>query len=254
VERYWQGVPLTVVLDNAFSYFKGIAPKGNFSFFHLWYLWDIWKIAVVLVPILFLANARLSSLMARRWVRLTLLGLGFAATVALKGAPAFDFIYFCVLFSIGYLIFGHIQYFKFEKPGLGLVVSGISYAVLVVYFWRFEYTSMPYQIVYSPELKWAFRFLTQLNVAASIYTIIAVFKEYCNYQNRTVTMLNQVIVPIYILHQLGLMLLGLCCIKAEITPWAAFVLIQTVFWPVVLLVCMGVLKRFAATRVMFGIR
>lgn len=254
LERHWQGVPLQFLLENPFSFFTGKTPIGNFNLFHLWYLWDLWKISLVMVPALYFIQKYTAKLWSLTWFRKAFLTVGFGILFMLEAAPALEDFRWVVLFGYGFLMFRNMEYFPFARPWVAAAIALTAYAILAVWFWEFDYTSMPPLVAKSVLKKWLFRFLLTVNVTASVYALIGLFKQYFNVRNARIDVMNRVIVPIYILHQLIIMALGYCFIQFCRLPWICFFVIQLIFWPLAIGICVGVLGRFRTTKVLFGIR
>jgi len=246
----------------------GTYPAGNFSWHHLWFLAYLFVFSLLAVPLFTWlrsprGQARVAALAAccQRPGRLFLLALPLIAIEALL-RPIWhgeqnlindwaNFALYFTCFAYGYLVFSHQGFdralARHGWPALGLgVATFLGAAALAL-------TDHAPGLGYSlPSLLW-----TALHVFNSWCWILAWFflaQRLLNFTHRALPYVNEAVLPVYVLHQTVIVIIGFYLIQWPLPVAAKFPLVGLAALATTLLVYDLLVRRLGPLRFLFGMK
>lgn len=253
LERYWQGYDTAVLLDTPAFVAKGYQAAGHYSHHHLWYLFELWNICLFGLPFIwFLHRSRLFE-NAKGFA----VGCLLVSLFALAKTLTFNAIYeHLAFFTLGFcLAKWTVSFAWLAKQSKVLLLTGVlTYASLVLIFWQGEYSNNPLTVRNASMVtKLIFRLLTQLNLLVWVLGLTGLAARYLTKSSRLVKKLNDTILPMYIFHQIVLMVLAYLFADFALNSYVKIASILLLTLGITYSIALG-LKAFSITRILFGLK
>jgi len=229
-------------------------PQGDFSWHHLWFIAYLYVYALLLMPLLVAWRRSQRSLRPGLW--LYLLGLPLAVNEALL-KPLFPEAHNLVsdwyVFN-HYLLLTLYGFALASMPGVwdwlaqrrhkSLAAGLIVFAVVMTLF--------EYGVIHRNTPADAF--------AANIFTwcwlmiFLGYGRQHLSFSNGLLRWARDASYPVYILHQTLIVAIGYYVIQMQWSPWTKYAVVLIATMTGCLVLYEGVVRRFALTRVLFGMK
>ena len=242
---------------------------GNFPWhgFHLWYLVYLFVFSIILLPLFKPRKNQKPSILSSlsKWFgspwRLFFLvipliivnifidynGLGF-----MRGTGGWDLFSYLFILIYGYLFFCNEKILETIKRvrSISLILAIIlSLTGLVIGF-----GIKPEISEITPILYLIVTFIRCLRVLLWIISIIGFGEKYLNFNNRFLGYANEAVLPFYILHQFVLLLIGYWVVQWQINALVKYIVIASLSFIAIMGLYDIIIKRFQATRFLFGLK
>jgi glucan biosynthesis protein C len=248
--------------------FDGIYPAGNFSWHHLWFLAYLIVFSLILLPLFVrFRTDRARALAARlaehlgRPGRLLLLALPLMvveATLRVRwhGDQNLiddwaNFFSYLVLFGFGFLLYSHEAFAEAierqRKLFLGLAVGCVL--ILKVLDWtrlRPAWGTNPGNM--------ALLAFSAFNTWCWVLAILGHGRRYLNFTSGALRYLTEAALPVYILHQTIILMIGFHVIQWEASIMAKYFIVLLTSFVATLVVYDLVVRRFRVTRFLCGMK
>ncbi len=245
----------------------------NFSFLgyyghHLWFIGLLFFISLAALPLLLYlkkeAGRRIISQFAavnEKWGGVFLFVIPIAVVqVALRAkfpgeSNWAEFFYYGVFFISGYVVFSDKRFERaIEKHGtVALLIGSVCFSIMAVWYFAGDLKSVMDNPSYSAPFI-ALQLLASLDTWCWIVFILSLCMKFLDFRNRGLEYANEAVLPFYILHQTVILLIGFYVVQWNMGVLAKFLLISTASFVATLALYDFVVKRFSATRFLFGMR
>ncbi|MDD4033492.1 MAG: acyltransferase family protein [Bacteroidales bacterium] len=267
-------VPVQVYLEKADQYpslfnfythmFEGFFPEGNFSWHHLWYLLYLYLIVMLFIPFIAFFRSKGYSVFEGIIEKITQLRGGMilfvipvlASQIWLRPyfpeethALADDWAYFCLYllyFVAGFIFLGNANIVKHivRDRCIWLSLTVITLVMMQIPFLK-ERTGIEW-------LTW-----THLSIVmgwAMSLTVLGYFKQYFNKDHLLRKPLNRAIYPFYLIHQPVLVVMAYLIIPTGYSIAVKALLIIGSCLMIIWFIYQFIIKPFAFTRIIFGLK
>ena len=249
-------------------YFDGFyAFGGNFAWMglHLWYLLFLFIFTVLVLPLFILlkrpVGKRLIVRMADILVKpgaVFLPGIYIAAIdfvlmpntlIGIRDMGGWNLLTYLLLYIYGYIIAGDIR-FKDAIQTQRRVTLGLGIVTLaILYYWLVH--------IGRPDTGFNLNYLifTGVRCLNSWFLLIALLgygSEYCNFNNRLLKYVSQLVLPFYILHQTVIVTIGFYVVQWNAGIAFKYFVISTSSLTIIILIYEILIKRFSILRFLFG--
>ena len=261
-QRLSEGAHYTSLLDFYPHYFNGAAPKGNFTWNHLWFIAYLLVFSLLSLPVFLqlrrpAAQAALAKLSG--WLSRPGTVLLFALPLILIQLTLrpywpdtrnlvhdwFNFAFYLTLFIYGYLL-GPLAGFWQAAERQRYLFLALGLAAFCFYYWGDDY----YYSLIGGAIK---RGVQAFNCWCWILVCIGFGRRYLNRNSPLLQRANEAVFPFYILHQTVLIVVGYYVLQWHATNAAKFLLIALGTFGGSLLLYL-VIQRFTVLRVLFGLK
>jgi glucan biosynthesis protein C len=248
--------------------FNGLYPEGNLTWNHLWFLFYLFFISVAVLPLIlrWKSGRGASSIESFcKWTakghRIFLLFIPLAIIqmtlkVAFPGPQNIVTDWARILFMLFIFLCGVLFYLV---PGFREAIDrnlGAAFAIGVAIFAFFiilNYLNYKFIIGYNiPNLM-------QLGIKSLatwcwIIVLLGFAQRYLNFSNRFLDYANEGVLPIYILHQTIIIILGFYIVETEFSVITKYIFINIISLVLIMAIYEGLVRRFAALRFLLGMR
>ena len=261
-QRLAEGAHYTSLLDFYPHYFNGAAPKGNFTWNHLWFIAYLLVFSLLGLPLFGqLRKPAVQATLVRlnHWLRRPGAVLVFALPLLLLQLTLrpywpdtrnlvsdwFNFAFYFTLFLYGYLL-GPLTGFWQAAERQRYLFLGVGLATFASYYWGAAH----YEEMLGGALK---RGVQAVNCWCWILVCVGFARRYLTYNSPLLQRANEAVYPFYILHQTVLIALAYYVLHWPASNAAKFVLIALgtfgftwlLYW---------VIGRFYLLRILFGLK
>ena len=261
-QRLSEGAHYTSLLDFYPHYFNGAAPKGNFTWNHLWFIAYLLPFSLLGLP-LFLQLRKPGAQPFLAWLNQW---LGRNGNVLLFALPLiliqltlrpywpdtrnlvsdwFNFAFYLTLFIYGYLL-GPLTGFWQAAERQRYLLLALGLAAFSFYYWGDDY----YYALIGDAIK---RAVQGFNCWCWILVCVGFGRRYLNRNSPLLQRANEAVFPFYILHQTVLIVIGYYVLQWPATNAAKFLLIALGTFGFTLLLYL-VIERFTVLRLLFGLK
>ena len=268
LERVWRGQFTGSYLEFYPHFFEGVYPQGNLSWHHLWFLIYLFVFSLLARPIF----TRLHSDSGRRLIERLAKFTSRKKSILLLAVPLIvfelclrpiwpdrggqnlvndwaNFVYYLTLFIYGFLLFSdqRIQEAvdRDAKAALGLAVLTATALYFISITRPWPDGSPRWLIVFA---LWA------ANCWFWLLAILAAGKKYLNLTSPLLRYLSEAALPVYILHQTVIVLIGYRVIKWDLGVWTKYAVICASAIAATFLAYELLVKRTNPTRFLFGLK
>lgn len=242
------------------SFSTGIYPYGNVSWHHLWFVAYLLIYSVLSVPLFFLVknhNLKQLNKFAEKWGVL-LWAIPLALILALLKPYSIGvqnivndlamFTFYWLVFLSGFVIHNKSYWNYFENKLSIILLLTIMFTV-ATYYIRDDYSDMPKV----GTLYFLYSFVRGCSAWLWVLTLLAVGKKYLNRSGKHLSLLNESVYPLYILHQTVIICIGYYVVQTNwsiITKLLIIVAVTFIIcWTMFLL-----LRKTRLTRLLFGMK
>jgi len=248
----WSGGYLDFMWERVFQFEP--YPKGNFSWHHLWFIIYLYVYVLLLMPLLLWWRSAKRELKPGIWIYALALPLGINEALLKPMFPEthnlvrdwYIFVHYLLLTIYGYVIastpgaWDWMARRRHWSLALGLLVISGLLAL-------FELGVVQHDSVTD-------------YVCANIFTwlwlmvFLGYGRQHLSFGNRLLTWARDASYPIYILHQTVIILIAYEVIQQPWSPWTKYWIVLVATLITCVLLYEFVLRRFAVTRAIFGIK
>jgi len=249
-------------------FFNAICPNGNLLWNHLWFLLYLFLISVSVLPlILSWKSDRGASSIERFWSwlaeghRIFLLGIPLAVIqmtlkVAFPGPQNIVtdwarilFMLFVFLYGVLFCIFPGFRDSLERNLGVALAIGAVVSTFLIVMY------LLGYRIAFGYNLPNLLLLgITSLVTFCWLIVLLGLAQRTLNFSNRFLEYASEGVLPIYILHQTIIIILGFYIVETKFSVITKYTLINIISLVLVVAIYETTVKRFAALRFLFGMR
>jgi glucan biosynthesis protein C len=261
-QRLSEGTHYTSLLDFYPHYFNGAAPKGNFTWNHLWFIAYLLPFSLLSLPLFIQLRkpaaqailARLSLWLSRPGNVLILVLPLILIQLTLRPywpdtrnlvSDWFNFAFYLTLFIYGYVLAPLTGFWQAAERQRYLFLA-LGLAAFSFYYWADDY----YYALIGDAIK---RGVQALNCWCWILVCIGFGRRHLNRNSPLLQRANEAVYPFYILHQTVLIVLGYYVLQWPATNAAKFCIIVLGTFAGCLLLYL-VIQRFSVLRVLFGLK
>lgn len=261
-QRLSEGAHYASLLDFYPHYFNGAAPKGNFTWNHLWFIAYLLVFSLLSLPLFVqLRKPAAQAALARlgQWLSRPGAVLLFALPLLLLQLTLrpywpdtrnlvsdwFNFAFYLTLFLYGYLL-GPLAGFWQAAERQRYLFLALGLAAFSFYYWGDDY----YYPLLGDALK---RGVQAFNCWCWILVCVGFGRRYLNRNSPLLQRANEAVFPFYILHQTVLIALGYYVLQWPATNAAKFLITALGTFGFTLLLYL-VIERFTLLRVLFGLK
>ncbi|RJP19751.1 MAG: acyltransferase [Candidatus Abyssobacteria bacterium SURF_5] len=250
------------------TFFNGIAPSGNWEWGHLWFLAYLFTFSLVALPLFRSIEKtygrglveKLASVAEKRG-GIFLFGLPLMAGEALLRAnwPGMqnlyndwsNFLFFILFFIYGYLLCSDERFWQaVERDGkLALLLAA---AIFSIYPLRLALGHLPSR-GYNPDYM-SLMALRGLDAWLWVVAVLSFGRRYLGFTNRILTYANEAALPVYILHQTVIVMVGYYVVRWQTGMMSGYFIITMLSLVVTLLACDLLVRRINVVRFLFGMR
>jgi glucans biosynthesis protein C len=252
------------------TFFHGVAPDGNFEWGHLWFLAYLFVFSLIAIPIFTRLRGEggkkiLDSLvrMCARPYGILLLALpimlfeGSLRIAYPNGnqnlvADWANFLTYIYIFILGFALTMRPEFTE-AIDRIWKVVSIAAFvltaALIAVAYGGF----VDFKGGYIPS-RIAFEIARGLNTWLWLIMFLGAGKAFLNFKNRILTYANQAVLPIYILHQTAIIIIGFYVVQLNTNLYLKFIYIDLASLAACLFIYDVLIKRWNPVRFLFGMR
>jgi glucan biosynthesis protein C len=252
------------------TYFQGVDQfGGNFAWHgvHMWYLLYLFLLSLIWLPV-FLPRkktgvsllTRTAPLFERPWALFLLalpvsvmrflvdvLDVGF-----MRGTGGWSLFAYLFFLPIGYVLFCTDKIRETVRKvtwiSLGLAVALSALGMVMQYIWRPP-------VGYLSIQHYGLVFMESLRALCWVIAFIGLGQRFLNFSNRFVRYVNEAVLPIYILHQFVILMIGYYgVIRWDLPIGMKYVLVVILAFLGIMLPYELLIRRFNPLRVLFGMR
>ncbi len=248
--------------------FNGIFPKGNFQMCHLWFLSYLFLISVAALPIILTwKSSRGASFIQSfcRWLakgrRIFLLFIPLAMIqmtlkVAYPGPQDIVSDWARILFMLVIFLYGVLFYiFPWFRESLernlgAAFATGVAIFTffIIIYF-------LGYRFVFSYNLPNLLQLsINSLATLCWLIVLLGLAQRNLNFNNSFLEYTSEAVLPIYIIHQTVIIILGYYFIQTHYSLIVKYLLINIISSVLIVAIYATTVRRFAILRVLFGMR
>lgn len=248
--------------------FDGIYPAGNLSWHHLWFLAYLIVFSLILLPVFVRFKTERGRAFAGRLAprfcrpgRLLLLALPLMvveATLRVRwhGDPNLiddwaNFFYYLTFFGVGFLLYSHETFAEAIERQRTLFLGLALGCVLVLK--GLEWTRLRPAWGYSPG-NMAFLAFGAFNAWCWVLALLGHSRRYLNFTSGILRYLAEAALPVYVLHQTIILMIGFHVIQWEASIMAKFLVVLLTSLLATLAVYELLVKRFRVTRFLCGMK
>ncbi|MFC1785620.1 acyltransferase family protein [Candidatus Neomarinimicrobiota bacterium] len=244
------------------NYFDGwYAFGGNFAWMglHLWFLEMLFIYSILLLPLFLLIKSNLGNCIATSAGKffnkpglIFLLGIPLAyveVTINPEGFGSRDFggwnlIQYILVFFYGYIIaaMGQLRngFIKTRHVALIIGVIGLLLEYIPLIAGHINYSS--WMIIRAFDM-WAW-----------LIALIGYGYKYLNFDNKRRIILNEAVLPFYILHQTVILIIGYFVIQTNMTPLLKYLIVGVISFSVIVSTYLYLVKQSNLLRFLFGMK
>jgi peptidoglycan/LPS O-acetylase OafA/YrhL len=264
--------PLDVFEDSYLQFFPkffdGIAPGGNWEWGHLWFLAYLFAFSLVALPLfLHLQKKRGRRLVeklagvAQKPGGIFLFGLPLMAGEALLRAnwPGMqnlyndwsNFLFFILFFIYGYLLCADERFWQaIERNGkLALLLAAAIFSIYPLRLALGHLPSRGYNLDYMSLMA-----LRALDAWLWVIAVLSLGRRYLRFTNRILKYANEAALPVYILHQTIIVMVGYYVVRWQTGMMSRYFLITLLSLAGTLILYDLFVKRINVVRFLFGMR
>jgi peptidoglycan/LPS O-acetylase OafA/YrhL len=248
--------------------FNGFVPQGNLTWNHLWFLFYLFFISLSSLPlILNWKSGRGASMIESfcAWLaggrRIFLLAIPLAVIqmtlkVAFPGPQNIItdwarilFMLFVFLYGVLFCIFPSFRDSIERNLGVALATGSVVAAILIAMY------LLDYKIAFGYNL----HNLVLLGIMALVtlcwlMVLLGLAQRTLNFSNRFLEYTSEGVLPIYILHQTVIIMLGFYIIETDFSVITKYTFINIISLALIVAIYEAIVKRFAVVRFLFGMR
>jgi len=248
--------------------FKGVFPEGNLTWNHLWFLFYLFVISIAVLPLILKwkggrGAAALESFCA--WLakgrRFFLLSLPLAIIQMTLKVPypgpqnivsdwaRILFMLFIFLYGVLFYIFPWFQESLERNLNVALAVgAAISICYLGLYFLGYRFVN-GYNLPNLMQLG-----LNSVATLCWLIVLIGFAQRTLNFSNQFLDYTSDAVLPVYIIHQTVIIVLGYYIVGAELHLITKFAIINILSFIIVVAIYDIIIRRFEVMRVLLGMR
>lgn len=250
------------------KFFNGLAPAGNWEWGHLWFLAYLFTFSLVALPLFaYLREGNGQRLIDKlaggieRPGMLFLLGLPMMVVEASLRAsyPGLqnlyndwsNFFFFMLFFIYGYLLCSDERFWNaVEKQGKAAFALG---SILIAIYLTINFTSGLPSRGYTPAFM---LFVAVRALVAWLYVIAALSfgRKYLRFTNPALKYANEAVLPVYVLHQTVIVMLGYYVIRWQGGMMPKYFFISLVSIAITVVLYDALVRRLGFLRFLFGMR
>ena len=250
------------------QFFDGIAPSGNFEYGHLWFLLYLFVFSLIALPIfMYLRKEAGKNLVSRladvceKPGAIFLLGIPFAIIQAALRAkwPGFqnlyddwaNFFFYITFFIYGYVLVSDERFKKAIERQRNISLAMGAVLISLIFIWRWGVGGPASD--YSPA--WLlYMILHGFNTWFWVIAILGFGSKYLSSTNRPLLYSSEAALPLYVLHQTAIVVIGYYVIRWNLNVMGKFMSL-CILSTVAIVVCYEiVVKRTNLTRFLFGMK
>lgn len=271
-QTYYERIQKSGFSGNYFDFyshlFNGIFPKGNLTWNHLWFLFYLFFISISVLPlILSWKSGRGASFIESfcKWTakghRIFLLFIPLAIIqmtlkVAFPGPQNIVSDWARILFMLFIFLYGVMFYIS---PRYGESIDrnyGVAFATGVVIFAFFiTMHYLDYRFIFGYNLPNLIKLgIQSLATLCWLIVLLSFAQRTLNFSNRFLEYASEGVLPVYILHQTIIIVLGYYIVKTEFSIVVKYTFINVLSLVVIVAIYDLVLRRLAVLRFLFGMR
>ena len=165
-----------------------------------------------------------------------------------------DLVYYAVFFLIGYVMAADRRFTEgYERHGwIWLALGILAYAgeAALIFGLRYPYPG-------AESFSWTyvlFNIVMSIGNFCWVMFILSMAARFLNFSNKVLAYSKEVVLPFYILHQTVILLVGWFVIRWNIGILPKYLIIIVIFFPLIMILCELLVRRFNAVRFLFGMR
>ncbi len=249
--------------------FNGLYPEGNLQWNHLWFLFYLFVISLSVLPlILRWKSGRGASFVETlcEWLakghRIFLLSIPLAIIqmtlkVAFPGPQNFVTDWGRILFMLWIFVCGALFYiFPWFHESIGrnfkiALVAGLAISAFLIVMHYF----LGYKLVFG------YNFINLLDLGVKslstfcwIIVLLGFSQQKLNYNNRFLEYASEAVLPVYILHQTIIIVLGYHIVNTKLSLAVKYVFINLISFIIIVAIYEAIVRRIGVLRVLFGMR
>ncbi|MBL4887721.1 MAG: acyltransferase family protein [Flavobacteriaceae bacterium] len=220
IERLTEGATYNSFIEFYPDFFKGLYPKGNFSWHHLWFLPYLFLMSLIATPLFLnlrknenkILNAIINYVKKQPFslflfaiplfITEFFLSAHFPITHDLIG-DWYALVFYFILFISGFILvsLGKSLWVALDKIKYHALFTGIIAFPLLLWMWYNLWRGYYIESVFIPIVK-------VINVWSWILVLFAFSAKFLNNESRIIKYRNQAVYPFYVLHQTITIILG----------------------------------------------
>ena len=247
---------------------KGVFPEGNLTWNHLWFLFYLFVISVAVLPLILSWKAGRGATLLESfcaWLakgrRIFLLCLPLAIIQMTLKVPypgpqnivsdwaRILFMLFIFLYGVLFYIFPWFQESLERNLNVALVAGvAISICYLGLYFLGYRFVN-GYNLPNIAQLG-----LNSLATLCWLIVLLGFAQRSLNFSNHFLDYTNEAVLPIYIIHQTVIIVLGYYVVGTEFHLIAKFAIINILSFIIIIAIYDIIVRRFYIMRILLGMR
>lgn len=248
--------------------FKGVFPEGNLTWNHLWFLFYLFVISVAVLPLILSWKAGRGATLLESfcaWLakgrRIFLLCLPLAIIQMTLKVPypgpqnivtdwaRILFMFFIFLYGVLFYQFPGFRESLERNLGVALVTGmAISICYLGLYFLGYRFVN-GYNLPNIAQLG-----LNSLATLCWLIVLLGFAQRSLNFSNQFLDYTSEAVLPIYIIHQTAIIVLGYYVVGIELHLITKFATINILSFIIVIAIYAIIVRRFYVMRILLGMR
>lgn len=251
------------------DFFHGVAPTGNFEYGHLWFLLYLFVFSMILLPLFLRAGTepgkkiidRLAGLAARPGgiflLALPVMVLHGALREAYPDgmqnlyADWANFTVYITLFGYGFLLCADPRFE--EAIDRSWKIAAVLVVILTVSLFAIGLSGLLGPDGYSVRIV-VFDAARAFTTWTWLIFFLGAAKRFLNFGGRVLDYANQAVLPLYVLHQTAIIVIGFYVLKLDSGDVAKFIYIDLAAFFAALFIYDALIKRWNPLRFLFGMR
>ena len=248
-------------------FFQGFYPEGNFSWHHLWFIAYLFVISLISIPFTRIIDTRRTSpwicqlaIFSNRPGGILMFGLPMALSEAFL-RPYFpqgvkDIIhdwanisFYTICFVYGYLMISDTRFgTAINRHRRISMILGTIFTIIICYY------AIARTYLSSHSYTMFFHFLCGFNIWFWLIAILAYVRESFSHDSPILTYLNKAVLPIFMIHQTIIIVLGYHIIAMDYSIFGKFwfILLGSMLTTFAIYECL--IRRFAIFNFFFGMK
>lgn len=242
--------------------------SGSFELGHLWFLAVLFIFSLILLPFFLYLRRKKGGRDIISWIAdLTERGWGIllfalplvAIEVVLRGLAGWPFlqnpILYFIFFIYGFLLFADIRFEQFIQKYGRIALVGAALCTLILFSMNWQELGFVGErgLAVSAQ-KYLFETIRGFNMWFWTISALYLAKRYLNFRNKLLQYANDLVLPLYILHQTVIVVLGSYVIQWSAGALVKYFIISTASLVITIIIYDLFIKRTNITRFLFGMR
>jgi glucan biosynthesis protein C len=269
-QTFYERIQKSGFSGNYFDFYSHLfdGTKGNLTWNHLWFLFYLFLISILVLPlILSWKSGRGASFIESlcKWLakghRIFLLFIPLAIIQMTLKVPypgpqniVSDWariLFMLVIFLYGVLFYIFPWFRESLERNLGVAfVTGVAISTFFIIVHLLDYRLVfGYNIINLLQLG-----INSLATLCWLIVLLGFSKRTLNFKNRFLEYASEAVLPIYIMHQTIIIIMGFYIVKTDFSLIVKYTLINVFSFVLIVAIYETTVKRFGVLRVLFGMR